>query len=280
MQFQKYEAIGNDYLVVESAELDAPLTPARIRLLCDRHLGVGADGVLVSGPYCDGAFSLRIFNPDGSEAEKSGNGLRIYARYLFDGGRVGEESFGVACSGGGVRCRVTGRGALVSVEMGPIRFASPEIPVAGPPREVLRERIDLAGEPLEVSAASMGNPHCVVLVERASPQLARELGPLLEHHPLFPNRTNVQIVQVLGRHDIRIEIWERGAGPTLASGSSACAAVGVCLRLGLCESPVTVRMPAGALQVEIDETMHATQTGPARKVFAGTLAEAPARDAA
>ena len=271
MEFAKYQALGNDYLVVEASALGHP-APELARALCDRHLGVGADGVLVSeGPAPDGSFSLRIWNPDGSEAEKSGNGLRIHARYLWDRKRVGDAAFEVRTPGGCVRCRVLDGGQRVRVEMGSASFRSGDVPVSGEEREVLRESLVAGGRAIEISAVSVGNPHCVVLVERASEALARELGPLLERHPLFPERTNVQIVQVQDRHALRVEIWERGAGHTLASGSSACAAAAVACRLELCESPVAVHMPGGELRVEVSDAFQLTQTGPVGRVAEGTL---------
>jgi diaminopimelate epimerase len=272
LRFTKYEALGNDYLVAESADVGEYLSPGFVRRLCDRHFGVGADGLLVSEAPSS-QFSLRIFNPDGSEAEKSGNGLRIYARYLWDQDRVGEEAFAVQTSGGLVTCRVASSGEAVSVEMGRVSFWSQDIPVAGPDREVLREPLDLGGETLEISAATIGNPHCVIVTPRTSPRLARELGPRIETHPFFPRRTNVQFVELLNRHAMRIEIWERGAGYTLASGTSSCAAAAVCHRLGLCAPDVTVVMPGGSLSVEIAADAFVSMTGPARRVAEGRLSQ-------
>lgn len=272
MRFSKYEALGNDYLVVESDDVGGYLSPAFIQRLCDRHYGVGADGLLVSGA-ASSRFSLRIFNPDGSEAEKSGNGLRIYARYLWDRNRVGEEPFAVRTAGGVVTCRVAAGGEAVSVAMGPVSFWSRDIPVTGPNREVLREPLDLGRETLEISAATVGNPHCVVVTPEASPRLAQELGPQIENHPCFPQRTNVQFVRLLSRDAISIEIWERGAGYTLASGTSSCAAAAVCHRLGLCAPRVTVKMPGGSLHVEIAGDASVCITGPARPVAEGHLSQ-------
>jgi diaminopimelate epimerase len=272
LRFTKYEALGNDYLVAESADVGRLLSPGFVRRLCDRHFGVGADGLLVSEAPSP-SFCLRIFNSDGSEAEKSGNGLRIYARYLWDRDHVGEEPFAVQTSGGLVTCRVASSGEAVSVEMGRVSFWSQDIPVAGPDREVLREPLDLGGEGLEISAASIGNPHCVIVTPETSPRLARELGPRIETHPSFPRRTNVQFVQLLNRHAIRIEIWERGAGYTLGSGTSSCAAAAVCHRLGLCAPDVTVSMPGGRLSVEIAEDASVSMTGPARRVAEGRLSQ-------
>jgi len=261
----KYQAVGNDYLVVEAAELEAPLERSHVVAICDRHFGVGADGILVSEPRPAG-FGLRIFNPDGSEAEKSGNGLRIHARHLWDRKQVDEEPFRVQTAGGTVRCRVHPGGGKVSVEMGRVSFRSGDVPVTGPDREVLREHLALSGEDVEMNAASVGNPHCVLVLESVSEERARELGREIECHPTFPRRTNVQLAQVEGRHRLRIEIWERGAGYTLASGTSSCAAAAVSIRLGLCASPVEVRMPGGTLSVELSADSGATLTGAVRKV--------------
>ncbi len=270
MRFSKYEALGNDYLVAESADVGEYLSPSFIERLCDRHFGVGADGLLVSKAF-GSRFSLRIFNPDGSEAEKSGNGLRIYARYLWDRGRVGKAPFEVRTAGGLVSCQVAPAGQTVSVAMGVVSFWSRDIPVVGPNREVLREPLDLGGERLEISAATIGNPHCVIITPSASPRLAQELGPRVETHPSFPKRTNVQFVEVLSRDAISIEIWERGAGYTLASGTSSCAAAAVCHRLGLCNPCVAVEMPGGTLEIEIAADGSVSMTGPARPVAEGEL---------
>jgi diaminopimelate epimerase len=257
VRLAKYQALGNDYLVVEPADA-AALEPALVRRLCDRHFGVGADGVLAPAAAMPGAdFALAIWNPDGSEAEKSGNGLRIFARWLFDRGEVAGAPFTVATRGGVVRCQVKDRGARISVEMGRAVFEGAE------------ETLQLEGGPLRVIVLSLGNPHCVVLLEEISPGLARRLGPQLETHPRFPERTNVQLANVLARDRLRLEIWERGAGYTLASGSSACAAAAAAVRAGLCDEAVTVQMPGGVLSVRVAEAFDLTQEGPAERVFSG-----------
>jgi diaminopimelate epimerase len=269
VDFAKYHALGNDYVVIEAAELTEPLSPARARRLCDRHRGIGSDGVLLREPGA--AERVRILNPDGSEAEKSGNGLRIFARYLFDRGLVSGEPFDVETAGGRVSCRVEAGGRRVSVDMGPVGFDSTAIPVTGPPREVLREPIRVAGLDLEFSAATVGNPHCVILRDRADPLEAQRLGPLLEVDPRFPRRTNVQLVHVVGSRRLRVEVWERGAGYTLASGSSACAAAAVAHRLGLAEARVEVEMPGGTLEVELSQDFRARLTGAVTRVAEGRI---------
>lgn len=274
MRFAKYQALGNDYLVVEGDTWETALTATAVRRVCDRHLGIGSDGILVRLHGEEGEpFRLRILNPDGTEAEKSGNGLRIFARYLWDEKCVGTKTFLVQTPGGEVQCQVHQAGRSVTVDMGQVRFDSREIPVSGPPREVLREAWVVDGQPQEYSAATIGNPHCVILRQRVSASEARVLGPLIECDARFPNRTNVQFVQVLDRNNLRIEIWERGAGYTLASGSSSCAAAAVVRRLGLCDAAVTVHMPGGPLAVEVDAEFRVRMTGPVGKVAEGRVCE-------
>lgn len=262
--------------------MPAPFTPAQVAKICDRHYGAGADGILLGPLPSDQAdFGLRIFNPDGSEAEKSGNGLRIFARYLWDTGRVEKQrkpearqsspSFSILTAGGKVRAQVLENGELVRVEMGQAVFDSRLIPVAGPARQVIDETLQAGGEELHFCALSLGNPHCVVLYPEATPQVAQRLGPLIENDPIFPRRTNVQFMEIIDRQNLRIEIWERGAGYTLASGSSSCAATATAYRLGMCEANVTVHNPGGKLSISIDEEYSLTLTGPVVRVFTGYM---------
>jgi diaminopimelate epimerase len=271
-RFYKYHALGNDYLVLSPSELEVELDAFRIQRICHRHFGVGSDGVLL-GPLetKEADFGLRIFNPDGSEAEKSGNGLRIFSRYLWDQGLVREKEFTVMTPGGRVESVVKDQGRTVTVQMGQASFDSTRIPVTGEPREVLNETMVVAGEDLRFCAATVGNPHCVVLREDVSEEEAKHLGPLIEKDSRFPNRTNVQFMKVLDRSHIQIEIWERGAGYTLASGSSSSAAAAVAHRLGLCGGQITVCMPGGELDIRISEDFSIQMTGPVTKIAEGTL---------
>ena len=286
MEFRKYHALGNDYVVLAGGALGAPPDPEVVRRICDRHFGLGADGILldVSPSGADAGAgagagagppraALRIFNPDGSEAEKSGNGLRIFARYLRDrGGVEGTQWFRVATRGGEVACSVSGDGRRVAVEMGRASFDAAHVPVRGERGEVLKRRLTTGdGRDVEYSAVTVGNPHCVVVVGEAGEEDARSLGPLLERHPAFPNRTNVQLVEVTGPRRIRIEIWERGAGYTLASGTSACAAAAVCCRLGLAQSPISVAMPGGEIAIEVREDWSIRMEGAVTAVARGEL---------
>jgi diaminopimelate epimerase len=272
MRFHRYHAAGNDYIVMHEADFPGGLAPAVIRRICDRNFGVGSDGVLL---HLDEAatdpFQLRIYNPDGSESEKSGNGLRIFSRYLFDRKLVGTAPFRVHTPGGIVSSQVSADGRQVKVEMGTLTFESAKIPVAGPAREVLRERFTLDGVELEYSCASIGNPHCVLLRDALSEAETRRFGPLIENEPRFPNRTNVQFMQILDRANIAIRIWERGAGYTLASGSSSSAAAGVAHRLGLCDRDITVHMPGGTIRIELDPRFAVRMTGPVTRIGEGAV---------
>ncbi len=291
--FHKYQALGNDYIVLDPADWPEQPSAALVRHVCDRHRGVGADGLLW-GPLGTAwtalqgrpgePFGLRLFNPDGGEFEKSGNGLRIFARYLWDRRLAPGPSFTLMTPVGPVTAHVLDpSGGRIAMDMGRLSFDSREVPVIGLPREVVDERVSVAGRELWITAVTIGNPHCVLFLDRRnaaalgelvepSAQLAHELGPLLEHSPLFPSRTNVQFAQVMDSHTLRIEIWERGAGYTLSSGTSSCAAAGAAIRTGRCISPVTVAMPGGTMLVEIGDDWSARLTGTVEFVCDGTLA--------
>ncbi|MFY9925627.1 MAG: diaminopimelate epimerase [Opitutaceae bacterium] len=274
MRFHKYHALGNDYIVLDPADFPAWKAPDtdQIRVLCHRNFGIGSDGILWGPlPSAKADFGLRIFNPDGSEAEKSGNGLRIFSRYLWDTGRAARPSFTIETPGGTVQSVVKESGRLITVAMGSVSFDSRRIPVEGPAREVVGETIEAHGRRFTFSAATIGNPHCVIPVDDLSPELARRYGPDIETNPLFPNRTNVQFLRVVDRSAIQIEIWERGAGYTLASGSSSSAAAAVAHRLGLVDRSVTVRMPGGSIGIEIGDGFSILMTGTVNRVADGQL---------
>lgn len=274
MNFYKYHALGNDYIVLNPGEMGKELTITQIQRICHRNYGLGSDGILwgpMKTPHAD--FGLRIFNPDGSEAEKSGNGLRIFSRYLWDKQLVSESPFAIITAGGKVASQVYKAGKMVSVEMGQVSFSSTQIPVMGPSREVINEKITAAGKEYTYCAASIGNPHCVLLCDEVSEPEARQAGPFIENDKRFPKRTNVQFMKVQDRRAIQIEIWERGAGYTLASGSSSCAAAAVAHKLGLCDSRIAVHMPGGVLDITIEDGFAMSMTGPVTKVAEGVLFE-------
>ena len=274
MKFYKYHALGNDYIVLRAKDGADKLSQEQIIRICDRHFGVGSDGVLMQYPANEqGEFPLRIFNPDGSEAEKSGNGLRIFSRCLWDQVEVSDKPFYVQTKGGRVECNVRNGGLEVTVEMGNVSFKSSDIPVKGAEREVLNEKITIDGEELVFSAATIGNPHCVVLRNTALQEECRRFGPFLEREERFPNRTNVQFMQILDRNNIRIEIWERGAGYTLASGSSASASAAIAKKLGLVDNTVTVHMQGGTLEITLDDSYAVLMTGAVTRVAEGEIFE-------
>ena len=275
MEFLKYHALGNDYLVSTSEHPDFSkneLTSEQVRKICHRNFGLGSDGILVGGKDDSGnCFTLKIYNPDGSTAEKSGNGLRIFARSLWDRKLVNQSKFKIVTSGGIVSAQVDSSGQSVTVEMGSVSFQSNIIPGTGKGREVLNETLEINGEKLTFCSATIGNPHCVVLHRTISAEETLRLGPLIETHPSFPNRTNVQFLEVLNRNTIRIEIWERGAGYTLASGSSSCAAASVAHRLGLCDAEIAVLMPGGQIDITISENYNIIMKGSVTRIGKMTL---------
>jgi diaminopimelate epimerase len=274
MKFFKYHALGNDYIVIDPKDFPGALTSDKIKVICHRNFGIGSDGILLGPlPSPQSPFALRIFNPDGSEAEKSGNGLRIFSRYLWDRKLVGNDEFGVETLGGLVRATVLDGGKTVRVEMGRVSFWSDEIPVTGSRREVINEKIQAGDKTFAFCAATIGNPHCVIPLTEVTAQLSRQYGPLLETHPNFPKRTNVQFLKVLDRANIQIEIWERGAGYTLASGSSSSAAAAVAHRLGWCDEAIIVHMPGGKISIQIGDNYSISMTGPVTKVAEGIISE-------
>jgi diaminopimelate epimerase len=274
--FVKGHGLGNDYIVINGADLPSALKPGQVTRICDRNWGVGSDGILLFVPAWAGAdFGLRILNPDGSEAEKSGNGLRIFAKYLHDHGHAKRDTFTVDTMGGRVECRChvkDGRVNVVTVEMGRCTFVAPEIPMNGPEREVVKVPLQVGDETLLITAVSVGNPHCVIFTDRLDEALVRRLGPQIEHHPAFPNRINVQWARVASRSMVDILIWERGAGWTLASGSSSSAVACAAVKNGLCDPGlVTVRMPGGELSVDVRPDWSIRLQGPVEEVYTGTF---------
>jgi diaminopimelate epimerase len=276
INFSKFHVLGNDYLVVDPTRTTFDPNPKLVKALCDRRLGIGSDGLLLGpleAPDHPGAFGLRIFNPDGSEAETSGDGLRIFARYLFEAGHAQGGKCRIHTLGGISEARLlVPDGSLVQVDMGVPSFRAGDIPFTGisSQLEVLETPLFLPTGPVTITALSLGNPHCVIFPGEVSPANACRLGPKIERHPEFPERVNVLLVEVVDRRRIRIEIWERGAGYTPASGSS-CAAAAACRRLGLVDSRVTVLMPGGALDIEFAPEGHILMSGPVQPVFHGQM---------
>lgn len=315
----KGHGLGNEYIVLDPGDLTFRLTPDRIARICDREKGLGSDGVLTVEESDSADFGLRIWNPDGSEAETSGNGLRIFACYLHATGRTRKKLFTVETPAGTVRVETRhdqrgtadqagkvrvetqhdqhdaiGQAGTVTgatVHMGRATFSPGALPCTLDVVGLIEQPIIVSGETLTFTGVSVGNPHCVVFHARdqlwnsdnsdrqcedqrwTRDDLLR-LGPVLETHPFFPNRANVQLAETIGLYSIRILIWERGVGETPSSGSSACAAASAAVRLGLVTSPVTVESPGGELLVDMDEGFNLTLTGPVAEMARGTFDEA------
>ncbi len=275
-RFVKSHGLGNDYIVLDIADIGFQLTDEVIKLLCHRNYGIGSDGILLLIPTNKADFGLRIFNPDGSEAEKSGNGLRIFAKFLYEHGYTNKDSFNIDTLGGIVSAELETRNnrvSFVTVEMGNATFTSTLIPVEGEEREVVGEEMRINGEILKFTAVSVGNPHCVAFVDTLDEGYTRKLGPIIETHRLFPKRTNVQFAKVVSRDRVEILIWERGAGYTLASGSSSCAVAAACVKNGLTDKYVTISMPGGELQIEVRDDWSLRMRGPVEEVSYGTISE-------
>jgi len=270
VHFRKYHGLGNDYLVIDPNIHDVDLTPDSIRLICDRNFGIGADGILYGPIISADNLSVRIFNPDGSEAEKSGNGLRIFTKYLFENKYVDKKNFSIETSGGIVEAHIEDDSAnSIKINMGKITFLSTKIPVRGREREVVDEELQINRVGYKVTCLSIGNPHCVIPMDDVTEEKAKELGPEVENHNMFPNRINMQLLKVIDRTNIEIRIWERGAGYTLASGSSSCAAAGAAYKLGMVDNKINVKMPGGILLVEISGNEDIYMTGAVEGVFEG-----------
>ncbi|MBT7862838.1 MAG: diaminopimelate epimerase [Gemmatimonadetes bacterium] len=279
--FFKGHGLGNDYIALDPDDLDFRLTPKNIRAVCDRHWGAGSDGILALTPSRRADFGVRIYNPDGSEAEKSGNGLRIFARYLYSTRRTRRRAFSVETKGGLVAIDLHiddhGDASSATVEMGKAAFAPAALPCSLKVDELIERPIRVGGQALKFTGVSVGNPHCVVFRDKGKSWSREELlalGPDLENHKIFPKRTNVQLAVPTGPHGLYILIWERGAGETQASGSSSCAAASAAVRLGLVSSPVTVKAPGGTLRIDVDEAYDLTMLGPVAEVFQGRFTPA------
>lgn len=258
----KYQGLGNDYLVLDPNKNRVQLQGKKIALLCQRGFGLGADGILYGPIEIDGKMGVRIFNSDGSEAAISGNGVRIFAKYLKDAGYVQKKNFKLYTGNGPVEVTFLNEdGSRLRVSMGKLSFWSDEIPVIGERREVINEDMVFGRTLYPVTCVSIGNPHCVIPMREISKPLVCKIGDYSEIARYFPNRINTQIMQVMDKENIAIEIFERGAGYTRASGTGACAAAGVAYKLGLTNSKVIVHMPGGELQVEVEDDWNVYMTG-------------------
>ena len=274
LHFLRAHGLGNDYIVLDLREPRTPPTPAAIRLLCDLHEGLAGDGVLVRVPARPPAFGLRIFNPDGSEAEKSGNGVRIFVRALLHAGLISTDA-DLLTPGGRVTARVipsSGSDPVqIEADMGAPEHRAARVPFLSDTEVALDVPLELSEGSVIGSAVSMGNPHFVIFTSQLNDSDVVRLGPQIECHPRFPNRTNVQWAQVSAPGNVQVRIWERGAGMTRASGSSSCAVVAAGIRTGRLAKEVAVHMPGGTLMVRMNEEGHLLQTGPVALICEGTI---------
>lgn len=273
--FIKSHGLGNEYIILDSEKIDFRLTANAIRRICNVHFGIGSDGILLKTNSSVADFGLRIFNPDGSEAEKSGNGLRIFCKFLFDYSFSGKKTFSVETPGGIVRAIIkeeeAGKACMISVDMGKAIFKSREIPVDSDKPEFIGQKLRAGDATFTVTCVSVGNPHCVVIKDNLDVNEIKKYGPLLENHPLFPNRINVQFVKVISRNEAQILIWERGAGYTLASGSSSCAVACALVRQNLVDRNLKISMKGGMLTIELDTNWNIRMTGEVKEIAKGIL---------
>jgi diaminopimelate epimerase len=275
-QFVRSHGLGNDYLVVDSTRFGIRLDEEHVRRICDRHTGVGSDGILqLVTPPAGFDAALRIFNPDGSEAEKSGNGVRIFAKFCLDHGYVNPgRPIKIHTLGGPVEAHLIAREAnrtVLRVSMGQASFRCADLPMTGAD-EWIERKLLVGDRELTATCLSVGNPHAVLFDAPFDEAAARKYGPLVENHARFPRRTNVQLVQVVDRSTVRALIWERGAGWTLSSGSSSCAVAAACVRAGLTDRSVKVVMPGGTLDVIVHDDWRLDQIGFAQEIAVGELA--------
>lgn len=272
--FVKSHGLGNDYIVLDSNKINFKLTKKNISRICHRNYGIGSDGILLLVDSLRADFGLRIFNPDGSEAEKSGNGLRIFSKFLFDYKYTRKKEFSIDTKGGIVHSKIilkNNKVGIVKVEMGTAVFESNKIPVITKELYSLNKKVKIVKKTFTYSCVNVGNPHCVIFLKKIKPNDAINYGQLIEKNKKFPNRTNVQFAQIVSRNKVKIEIWERGAGYTLASGSSSCGVVSVGFKLGLLDKKVQVQMPGGTLVIEINDEFNLTMEGPVEEICSGII---------
>ncbi|MDP8236938.1 MAG: diaminopimelate epimerase [Candidatus Erginobacter occultus] len=268
LEFTKMQGLGNDFILLNDPDARLRLEPEAIRFLCDRHFGVGADGVIIVSPSERADLKMKIFNSDGSEAEMCGNGIRCFALYARDRGLSSGTEMAVETGAGIIRPRI--ERDQVAVDMGEPVFDAEKIPV-NLPGEVVDYPVVFAGRKVEITCVSMGNPHCVIFLPPGEEPPVTELGPVIETDPLFPAKINVEFIRVRNPGEIDFAVWERGAGITLACGTGACAAVVAAARTGRTGREVLVHLPGGDLKIEWKENNHVFMTGPAVEVFRGKI---------
>jgi diaminopimelate epimerase len=272
--FTKMHGLGNDYFFIEAEKYPGVDWPDLSRVMSHRHLGAGADGIILILPSAEHDFAMRIFNADGSEAETCGNGIRCFAKYVYERGMTDQSEFVIGTLAGPNRVQLTTAGGTVATvrsNMGMPRFDRADIPMEGPAGEVKEEPLELEdGRVVRVTCANIGNPHAVVFVEDATAVDLADFGPKIEHHPKFPARTNVEFVSIGDEYNIIMRIWERGSGITMASGSGSCGSALASMITGRTKRRINVHLVYGILTIEWSETDgHVYQEGPATEVYSG-----------
>lgn len=272
--FTKLHGLGNDYHFIETAKYPIADPPALSRVMSHRHLGAGSDGIILIEPGRNGAeFSMRIFNADGSEAETCGNGIRCFAKYVYERKLTDKTEFTIDTLAGPNRVKLVVDGGTVTrvrSNMGKPKFERAEIPMIGAAGRVMEEDLDVGGAIMKVTCANIGNPHAVFFVDDATKVPLAEIGPKVEHHPKFPQRTNVEFVTVQDRQNMVMRIWERGSGITMASGSGSCGSALAAMITDRVDRRVNVHLVFGTLTIEWAEDGYVYQEGPATEVFTGT----------
>lgn len=277
MRFVKMHGLGNDYVYIDLFSETVSSPSALAVEISDRRFGVGSDGLILIGPSDRADFRMRMFNADGSESEMCGNGIRCVGKYVYDHGKTGKTSISIETLGGIKQLTLfisESRVKAVRVDMGRPILERSDIPMLGPDRQnahVVREALEVEGQTFHITAVSMGNPHCVIFVESAQDAPVTTLGPIIEKLPVFPNRTNVEFVEVFSRSEARMRVWERGSGETLACGTGACASLVAGVLTGVLDSQSVVHLLGGDLDIEWAEDGHVYMTGPAVEVYTGKL---------
>ncbi|MGI2904812.1 diaminopimelate epimerase [Tolypothrix sp. VBCCA 56010] len=276
IEFTKYHGLGNDFILIDNRSSSVPvITPEEAIKLCDRHFGIGADGVIFALPGENNTdYTMRIFNSDGSEPEMCGNGIRCFAGFVADleGESRNKDKYQIHTLAGVMTPQLMPDGQ-VKVDMGLPRLLAGEIPttLANADEKVINHTLEVAGKSWDVTCVSTGNPHCITFVEDVAAIPLETIGPLFEHHPVFPQRINTEFVEVVRRDYVKMRVWERGAGITLACGTGACATLVAGVLTGKCDRTATVELPGGPLLIKWADDQRLYMTGPAEKVFAGKL---------
>lgn len=270
MIFNKYTALGNVYIVIDPNKTNFNLTTENIKLICDLWKGIGSDGIIYGPLEINGKIGCRIFNPDGSEAEKSGNGTRIFGQYLIDNGYVSSDIIYISTIGGDVKMTIIDKSKnLIESEIGQANFNKDAIGAEFSKNEIIQEDLEILDRKFKINCVSMGNPHCVIILDEISEEMAKKYGPVIENQKMFKNKINVQFVKILDKHSVQLEIWERGAGYTMSSGTSSAAVIAVLKKLGYIKDAVTLKMPGGIVEGSIDEDNKIKITGTVQRICEG-----------